>query len=106
MAEPVPAALVAEIRIVASAISAQYPRLNLTGSVINAAETPELAFRDWFVLLGSQLIAPLIDGGQRRAEVDRTSAVARQRFNEYQQTILIGGREQRSSSHERTASCG
>ena len=76
-----------------SAISAQYPRLNLTGSLINAAERPETLFRDWFVSIGGQLIAPLFDGGQRRAEVDRTAAVACQRFHEYQQTMLIAFRE-------------
>ena len=86
-------ALIAADRDLASAISAQYPRLNLTGSLINLADSPETFFRDWFVSIGGQLIAPLIDGGQRRAEVDRTSAVAGQRFNEYQQTILIAFRE-------------
>ena len=80
-------------RDLASAISAQYPRLSLTGSVRNIAENSETIFRDWFVSLGSQLIAPLLDGGQRRAEVDRTCALTRQLFNEYAQTILIAFRE-------------
>ncbi|XZE56232.1 TolC family protein [Planctomycetaceae bacterium SH139] len=77
----------------ASAISTQYPRINLTGSVLNAAEQPENLFRDWFVSLGGQLIAPLIDGGQRRAEVARTAAVVRQRFAEYGQTMLVAFQE-------------
>ncbi|MEO1526188.1 MAG: efflux transporter outer membrane subunit [Planctomycetota bacterium] len=76
-------------RDLASAITAQYPRLNLTGSLVNSADAPENLFRDWFLGIGAQLIAPLIDGGQRRAEVDRTSAVLRERFNEYGQTMLI-----------------
>lgn len=76
-----------------SAISAQYPRLNLSGSVINAAENPESVLRDWFVSIGGQLIAPLLDGGQRRAEVDRTSAVACQLFYQYAQTMLTAFRE-------------
>ena len=80
-------------RDLASAISAQYPRISLTGSLINAAESPETLFRDWFVSIGGQLIAPLIDGGQRRAEVDRNFAVKRQRFNEYGQTMLNAFRE-------------
>ena len=86
-------AFVAADRDLASAISAQYPRLNLTGSLINSADRAENLFRDWFVSIGGQLIAPLIDGGQRRAEVDRTSALVRQRFNEYGQTMLIAFRE-------------
>ena len=86
-------AFMAADRDLASAVSAQYPRISLTGSVINAAESPETLFRHWFVSIGSQLIAPLLDGGQRRAEVDRTTAVVRQRFNEYGQTMLNAFRE-------------
>ena len=66
---------------------------SLTGSLLNVAENPESLFRDWFVSIGGQLIAPLIDGGQRRAEVDRTTALVRQRFDEYGQTMLIAFRE-------------
>lgn len=86
-------AMAAADRDVASAISAQYPRLNLSASLINSAETPETLFRDWFVSIGGQLIAPLIDGGQRRAEVDRTRALVCQRFQEYGQTMLIALQE-------------
>ena len=86
-------ALVAADHDLASAISDQYPRLNLTGSLINSAESGETLFRDWFLSIGGQLIGPLLDGGQRRAEVDRTSAVVCQRFNEYGQTMLIALRE-------------
>ena len=86
-------AFVAADRDLASAVSAQYPRLDLTGSLINSAESPETLFRDWFASIGGQLIAPLLDGGQRRAEVDRNAAVVCQRFNEYGQTILIAFQE-------------
>ena len=57
------------------------------------AERPEFIFRDWFVSIGGQLIAPLLDGGQRRAEVDRTSAVVCELFNRYGQTMLTAFRE-------------
>lgn len=80
-------------RDLAAAITDQYPRLNLTGSVVNVAERPEFIFRDWFVSIGGQLIAPLLDGGQRRAEVDRTSAVVCELFNRYGQTMLTAFRE-------------
>ena len=76
-------------RDLASAISAQYPRLNLTGSLLNVAENSETLLQDFFVSVGAQLIAPLFDGGQRRAEVDRTCAVKRELFNEYYNTVLI-----------------
>lgn len=53
-------AFVAADRDLASAISTQYPRLNITGSLINSAESAETLFRDWFVSIGGQLIAPLL----------------------------------------------
>lgn len=80
-------------RDLASAVSAQYPRLNLFGSVTTVAESPENLFRDWIATIATQLIGPIIDGGQRRAEVDRTAAVARQRLNEYGQTVVQALRE-------------
>ena len=72
----------------ASAISRQYPRVSLSGSLLNIAESPETVLRDWFVSIGGQLIAPLLDGGERRAEVDRTSEVVSQLFYQYAQTML------------------
>ncbi|MEM0925215.1 MAG: TolC family protein [Planctomycetota bacterium] len=80
-------------RDLASAVSDQYPRFSLTGSLLNVADQPETLFRNWFVSLGGQLIAPLIDGGQRRAEVDRTSAVTRELFDRYAQSVLTAFQE-------------
>jgi NodT family efflux transporter outer membrane factor (OMF) lipoprotein len=76
-------------RDLASAITAQYPRINLTASVITAAEDPGNLFNEWLAAVAGQIIGPLFDGGQRRAEVDRTAAVVRQRVAEYGQTVLI-----------------
>ena len=86
-------AFMASDQDLASAISAQYPRISLTGSVLNITDSPENLFRDWFVGIGAQLIAPLIDGGQRRAEVDRQTALVRERFNVYGQSMLNAFRE-------------
>ncbi|MDV6030530.1 MAG: TolC family protein [Phycisphaera sp. RhM] len=86
-------AFMAADRDLASAISARYPRLNLSASVLSVADHPETLLRDWFVGIGGQLIAPLFDGGQRRAEIDRTAALVRQRFNEYGETMLTAFRE-------------
>ncbi len=78
---------------VASAVRDLYPRLNLSASVITAAKSPENLFHEWIATVAGQLIGPLLDGGQRRAEVDRTNAVVRERFAEYAQTVLIAFRE-------------
>lgn len=82
-------AFVAADRDLAAAVSDQFPRLNLTGSLFNVADRPADLFRDWFLTIGSSLVAPLLDGGQRRAEVRRNEAVTRLRFNEYGTTMLI-----------------
>jgi len=85
--------LAAADRDLASAISAQFPRLNLGGSLQNIAEHPEDLLRDWFASLAGQMIAPLFDGGQRRAEVDRTKAVKLVLFNLYAQSVLEAYRD-------------
>lgn len=77
----------------AAAVRDQYPRLDLSASLINSAENPESLFRDWFLSIGGQLLGPILDGRQRRSEVDRRRALVCQRFNEYRQTILIALQE-------------
>ncbi|MBW3600508.1 MAG: TolC family protein [Planctomycetes bacterium] len=86
-------ALAAADHDLASAVSAQYPRLNLTGSVVTVAENPTNLFRDFLATIAAQFIGPLFDGGQRRAEVDRNAAVVRELINEYGQTILAAFQE-------------
>lgn len=86
-------ALWAADRDLASAISDQYPRLNLSASVSTIAESPERLFSEWIAATAGQIIAPLIDGGQRRAEVDRTAFTLRLRVAEYGQSVLVAFRE-------------
>ncbi|MCA9134868.1 MAG: TolC family protein, partial [Planctomycetales bacterium] len=86
-------ALAAADRDLAAAVLDQYPRINLGASLVNSAESPETLFRDWFFSIGGQLIGPILDGGQRRAEVARRQALVCQRFAEYRQTILIALQE-------------
>lgn len=86
-------AFAAADRDVEVAVTDQYPRLDLSASLRNSADHPEALFRDFFFSIGGQLVGPILDGGQRRAEVERTSAVRCQRFNEYRQTILVALQE-------------
>lgn len=86
-------AFVAAERDLEAAVTDQYPRLDLRASLVNAAEHPESLFRDWFLSIGGQLIGPILDGGQRRAEVERARAVMHQRFAEYRQTTQIALQE-------------
>ncbi len=86
-------ALAAADRDLAAAVLDQYPRLDLTASLIQTAESPETLFRDWFFSIGGQLLGPILNGGRLRAEVDRTRAVVWQRFDEYRQSVLIALQE-------------
>lgn len=86
-------AFIAAERDLEAAVTDQYPRLNLRASLVNAAEHPESLFRDWFLSIGGQLIGPILDGGQRRAEIERARAVMHQRFAEYRQTTQIALQE-------------
>lgn len=72
----------------AAAVSDQYPRLNLSASLETVAERPGDLFEDWLFSIAGQAIAPLLDGGGRRAEVQRNEAVTRQRVAEYGQVVL------------------
>lgn len=76
-------------RDLASAVSDQYPRIFLTGSILTATETPEDMFKSWLASLAGQVVAPIFDGGRRRAEVNRNQAVAQQRLAEYGQVVLV-----------------
>ena len=72
----------------AAAIADRFPRLSLTAGVdTSGAHTREL-FDNWLATLAANLATPIIDGGLRKAEVDRTRAVASEALNTYGQTIL------------------
>ena len=80
-------------RDMAAAIADQYPRLRLTASVTSVESDASNLFQDWAESFAGNLTAPLIDAGQREAEVDRTRAVKMQRLYEYGQTILTAFQE-------------
>ncbi len=80
-------------RELASAISDRYPRLDLTASLRSSAEDPSDLFDDWIRSIAGDLIGPVIDGGNRRAEVDRRAALLRQRMAEFTQNSLLAFQE-------------
>jgi NodT family efflux transporter outer membrane factor (OMF) lipoprotein len=73
---------------VAAAVADRFPRLSLTGRASTTDEQIEDLFDDWLASLAANLLAPLIDGGRRRAEVERSQAVATEAFHVYGQTVL------------------
>ncbi|MEQ8819485.1 MAG: TolC family protein [Sumerlaeia bacterium] len=72
----------------AAAIANRYPQLTLTGSFSDSDDRLEDLFENWVAVLAADLVVPVLDGGARRAEVDRSRAVAAERFHLYAQQLL------------------
>jgi NodT family efflux transporter outer membrane factor (OMF) lipoprotein len=79
--------LMAADRRVAAAVADKYPRLSISADLNTSGHASDL-FENWFASLAANLVGPLLDGGSRQAEIDRTSAVAREKLYTYGQTIL------------------
>ncbi|WP_159437909.1 efflux transporter outer membrane subunit [Vreelandella massiliensis] len=77
----------------AAAISNRFPRLTLSASTASQARSTDELFTDWLSTIAGNLILPLIDGGQRRAEVERQRSLREQRLYEYGQATLTAIQE-------------
>jgi NodT family efflux transporter outer membrane factor (OMF) lipoprotein len=75
-------------QLVAAAVADRFPRLSLVGRVNTTNQSIDDLFDDWLASLAANLVAPLLDGGRRRAEVDRTRALAAEALHDYGQTVL------------------
>ncbi len=64
------------------------PRLGVTLNTSTSAEQVRDLFDNWLATMAANLTAPLIDGGRRVAEVERTRAVLSERINAFGQTYL------------------
>jgi NodT family efflux transporter outer membrane factor (OMF) lipoprotein len=80
-------------RRVATAVADQFPRIALTANASTSADAVRNLFDNWFAGMAANMVAPLFDGGRRKAEVRRTEAVVSQRLNEYGQVVLVALRE-------------
>lgn len=75
-------------RRVAAAIADRYPRLSITAELnTSGAKTRDL-FNNWLASIAGNLIGPIIDGGARVAEVERTEAVAREKLYGFGDAVL------------------
>lgn len=75
-------------RRTAAAIADRYPAISLTASVGTSGSRVGDLFDNWAANLAAGLVQPLLDGGRREAEVDRTLAVVSEAINSYGQTVL------------------
>lgn len=74
----------------AVAIADRFPSINLLGSYGTSRNTfsvPTISGEFWNLAAG--LTLPVIDGGRRRAEVDRQEAVVAESLARYRQSVLI-----------------
>jgi outer membrane protein, multidrug efflux system len=79
---------------VAVALADRLPTLSLLGSVGSLRQESAAGLLSGsFWNLAGQLALPLIDGGRRRAEVQRTRAVLQERVAAYRQSVLDAYRE-------------
>lgn len=72
----------------AAAVANRYPRLSLSASVTSTSTGFADLFDNWLANLAANLVLPLIDGGQRRAEVERQQAVVKEQIANYRQAWL------------------
>ena len=63
------------------------PELTLSASAAFSSGTLDLLFQNWVFTLGTALAGPLLDGGDRKAEIERTRAVGREALNTYAKTV-------------------
>ena len=76
-------------RRVAVAIADRFPALRLSLSFETSGNSTNDIFSNYVATVAASLAGPIIDGGQRLAEVERTKAVAMEKLNDYGQTILV-----------------
>lgn len=77
----------------AASIRDRFPSLRLGGSVSNAPDSLATALEGWVASLSASLVAPLFDGGGRRAAVRGSRAVLEQRVAEYGSAVLLAFQE-------------
>ncbi len=79
---------------IAAAIADRFPSFNLLGNYgksSTAFSTGDITGSFWSVI--GNLMEPIVDGGRRRAEVDRTRAVFREYVAIYQKAVLAAFRD-------------
>lgn len=85
--------LLAADQRLAAARADRYPRLTLTGASAFTAREVRDILDNWLATFTAGLIAPLIDGRRRSAEVERTRATVSERAHTYTQIVLDALRE-------------
>lgn len=64
------------------------PVLSLSAGGSYSANKIDLVLDNWILNLAANIVAPVIDGGRRAAEVERTKEVVNERLLKYRETVL------------------
>jgi len=78
---------------VAAAAADRFPRVSLSGRLETSGDRTRELFNNWLAMLAANLTAPILDGGSRAAEAERTRAAAEQALHDYGQAVLTALRE-------------
>ncbi|MFH2065596.1 MAG: efflux transporter outer membrane subunit [Pseudomonadota bacterium] len=78
---------------VAAARANRLPAIRLTASAQYGGAEMDALLDNWLLSLAAGLSAPIFNGGQRKAEVERTRAVADENVIHYKRTVLAAIKE-------------
>jgi outer membrane protein, multidrug efflux system len=78
---------------VGEAVANQFPKLTISTRTDSSASHVRDLFDNWLASLAANVVAPILDGGLRRTEVERTRAVVSERVNNYSQVVLTSLKE-------------
>ena len=76
-----------------AAVADRFPRISLVARAETSGPKAHDLFDNWVGSLAGNLTAPLLDGGLRTAEVDRSRAAAEQALHNYAQAVLAALQE-------------
>ncbi len=86
-------ALQASDAALAAAAANRYPRLTLSAGLEGSGTSLTSALDNWAANLAAGLVAPLLDGGSRKAEVERQQANRQAALADYRQTLLAAAQQ-------------
>lgn len=69
------------------------PSLSLTARAVFSTGKLDLLFQNWVASLTAAIAGPIMDGGKRKAEIERTRAVTQQQLHQYASTVAQAIRE-------------
>jgi outer membrane protein TolC len=70
------------------AVAERYPRLSLTADASGGGDRARDLFGDWLSNLSANLLLPVIDGGRRRAALERARAVSAEALDTWRQALV------------------